>query len=123
MLGIIDDFVFEMSKAGFDKIKQQFKFGWSKKDRLYNNPIHQKRGKYEQGLTISGTLVLESVNALDRLISIGKSQRPVTLVLSGIDEVCRVVILSIDIDRDIFLQTGEEIRKKFSMKVDEYYGA
>jgi len=122
MQGMIGDFLFKMDKAGINTIKQKFNFGWSKKERLYNHPIYQKKNRHSHAVEISGVLVVKKIYALDELVNLAKEKKPVTLTLGAISEVLQVVILSIDIDRDILLDTGEEMRKKFVMRVEQFYG-
>ena len=122
MLALIGDYKFEMNGTNVEKIKESYTFGWSRADRLYNNPLHMKKGAYAKSITISGTLIMKKINILDGLINLAKTKTPVSLVIEGSSDTHHVVILSIDIDKDTFLHTGEEMRKNFSMKVEEYYG-
>ena len=122
MLAMIGDYKFEMNKASYQALKESYSFGWSKKERLYNNPIYMKKNKSSHSIEISGILILQKVYTLDPLVAIAKEKTPVTFVTLDHARVFKVVILSITIDRDIFLETGAEIRKKFSMKMERFYG-
>lgn len=122
MMAMIDSFIFEMDNVSFQNLKEHYVFGWSEKQRLYNNPIYMKKHKSSHAVEISGTLVLKKIYALDPLIEVADKKIPVTFVTHDYAKVFRVVILEINIDRDILLRTASEIRKKFSMKMKEYYG-
>lgn len=122
MMGMIGDFIFEMDDVSFQNLKEHYVFGWSEKQRLYNNPIYMKKNKSSHAVEISGTLVLKKTYALDPLVEEAEKKIPLTFVTHDGAKVFRVVILEIHIDRDILLKTGSEIRKKFSMKMKEYYG-
>jgi len=122
MMGMIDDFVFEMGKSGFDRLNEQLAFEWSRQERLYNHPILMKKGKSSHKLDVGGTLILQQTTALDRLTKIAEEKRPVTFVLHDHTRVMRVVITSITIDRDVLLDTGAEVRKKFKMSLERFYG-
>jgi len=122
MLAMIGNYKFEMNGTSYQNLKESYTFGWSKKERLYNHPIYMKKSKSSHAVDISGTLILKKVYALDALIFIAEQKTPVTFVTIDHARVFKVVILSITIDKDIFLETGAEIRKKFSMKIEEFYG-
>lgn len=122
MQGMIGDYVFEMNKNSYQRLKESYSFGWSKKERLYNHPVFMKKNKSSHSIDIEGTLILQKVYELDPLIALAKEKTPVTFVTLDYARVFKVVILSINIDKDIFLETGAEIRKKFSMKMEEFYG-
>jgi len=122
MLAMIGDYKFEMDKTSYQQLKESYSFGWSKKERLYNNPLYMKKNKSSHAVTISGTLILQKVYALDDLVALAEQKAPVTFVTLDHARVFKVVILSITIDKDIFLKTGAEVRKKFSMKMEEFYG-
>ena len=122
MLGMIGSYKFKMDGTSYQQFKERFVFGWSKKERLYNHPIYMKKNKSSHPIDISGTLILKKVYALDALVALGEEKTPVTFVTLDHARVFKVVILSISIDKDIFFETGAEVRKKFSMKMEEFYG-
>ena len=119
---MIGNYKFEMDKTSYQQLKESYSFGWSKKERLYNNPIYMKKNRSSHAVTISGTLILQKVYALDDLVALAEQKAPVTFVTLDHARVFKVIILSITIDKDIFLETGAEVRKKFSMKMEEFYG-
>lgn len=119
---MIGNYKFEMDKTSYQQLNERFVFGWSKKERLYNHPIYMKKNKSSHPVDISGTLILKKVYALDALVALGEEKKPVTFVTLDHARVFKVVILSISIDKDIFFETGAEVRKKFSMKMEEFYG-
>ena len=122
MMAMIDSFIFEMDKVSFQNLKEHYVFGWSEKQRLYNNPIYMKKHKSSHAVELGGTLVLKKTYVPDPLIDVAEQKKPVTFVTHDGAKVLRVVILELNIDRDILLKTGSEIRKKFNMKMKEYYG-
>lgn len=122
MLAMIGNYKFEMNKTSYQNLKESYSFGWSKKERLYNHPIYMKKNKSSHSVEISGTLILQKVYTLDPLVALAENKTPVTFVTLDHARVFRVVILSINIDKDIFLETGAEIRKKFTMKMERFYG-
>ena len=122
MIGMIGNYKFEMNKTSYQALKESYSFDWNKKERLYNNPIYMKKNKSSHSIEISGTLILQKVYALDPLVAIAEEKTPITFVTLDYARVFRVVILSITIDRDIFLETGSEIRKKFTLKMERFYG-
>jgi phage protein U len=123
MIGTVyNEFLFEMNDVSYQQLKDVFTFGWSKKNRLNNSPIYMKKGKTEHKLEISGTLILKKVYALDPLIEIADQKIPVTFVTLNFARVYMVTIQSISIDKDIFLDNGSEVRKKFTMQLEEFYG-
>ncbi len=122
MLAMIDNFLFEIGEASYQRVKESFDFGWSKNERLYNNPIYMKKNGTSHPIDIEGTLILKKVYALDRLVSIAEQKLPVVFVVLAHARVFRVVILNITIDRDILLDNGAEVRKIFSIRMEEFYG-
>ena len=122
MLAMIGGYKFDMNETSYQQLKENFSFGWSKKERLYNHPIFMKKNKSSHAVDISGTLILQKVYALDDLVALAEQKAPVTFVTLDHARVFKVIILSITIDKDIFLETGAEVRKKFSMKMEEFYG-
>jgi len=122
MLAMIGGYKFDMNETSYQQLKENFSFGWSKKERLYNHPIFMKKNKSSHAVDISGTLILQKVYALDDLVALAEQKAPVTFVTLDHARVFKVIILSITIDKDIFLETGAEVRKKFSLKMEEFYG-
>ena len=120
-LAMIGDFTFEMNDASFQNINESFSFGWSRNERLYNHPVHMKKNLSSHKLTVSGTLILKKVYALDALIAVADRKEPVEFVILDNDRVFWVVITDLTIDKDVFLETGVEVRKKFSLKMERYY--
>jgi phage protein U len=126
MLGLMgtveEEFLFEMNEVSYQRMKEVYTFGWSKKERLNNSPIYMKKGKSSHSIELEGLLVLKKTYALDPLLEMAEQKVPLTFVTLDFARVFRVVIMSISIDKDIFLESGAEVRKKFRMQLEEFYG-
>ena len=120
MLAMIGDFEFEMNKKQLDAISHKIDFTYSKTSRIGNNPIYQAVGKSEESFTISGTLILNRVTALDDLEKIGELKEPV--VLSFVNKpAIFVLIQSIQMDKDTFIRTGEFVKQNFKCELVRWY--
>ena len=123
MIGTVEqEFLFEMNEVSYQRMKEIYTYGWSKKERLNNSPVYMKKGKSSHSVELEGLLVLKKTYALDPLEELAELKVPLTFVTLDFARVFRVVIMSIEIDKDTFLESGAEIRKKFRMKLEEFYG-
>ncbi|PLY08413.1 MAG: hypothetical protein C0625_02160 [Arcobacter sp.] len=120
MLGLIDEFEFEMTKTEFDSISHIIEFGWVSSSRIANHPKHQATSKSSEKFTFKGTLILQSINSFNELIKIAEKQEPVVLSFVNANTIM-VVIKSISKDMSIFLNTGEYIKQGFSIELERWY--
>ena len=120
MLAMIDIFKFEMDKKLLDSISHKIKFTYSKTERIGNNPIYQGTGKDEESFTIAGTLILNSIDAFDELIKVGKKKEPVVLSFVNYPAVF-VLIQDITLDKDTFINTGEFVKQNFKCELTRWY--
>lgn len=120
MLGMLDDFKFEMNKNQLESIAHNIEFDYAESKRLGNHPKLQAVGKSTEAFTLSGTLLLQKVTALDKLIDIGEKKKPVVLSFVNASAI-QVVILSMKMDKSLFLQTGEFLKQGFSVELKRWY--
>jgi len=120
MLGMIDDFKFEMNETEFDKISHEISFDWAESKRIGNHAKLQAIGKSNESFTFSGVLLLKSVNSFDDLIEIGSRQKPVVLSFVNASSI-KVVILKIKRDMSLFLKTGEFVKQGFNIELKRWH--
>lgn len=120
MLGMIDDFPFEMNKTEFQQVSHTIEYGWVKSNRIANHPKHQAVRKSDEQIKFSGTLILQSIKAFDELKAIADKHEPV--VLSWVENSSVLVVINI-ISKDMsrFLNTGEYIEQGFNIELERWY--
>ena len=119
---LIHNYFFSMDGADYQSIKEKISANWNRVNRLGSNVLHQKTNGWEEAISMSGVLILKSTGELEELKNIVKDGTPVTLVLPGTWEIFRVVVLDIDIEKDVFIGQGVEVRKKFTLNMERYHG-
>lgn len=119
---LLHDYFFSMDRADYQNIKEKISANWNRVNRLGSNVLHQKTNGWEETISMSGVLILKSTGELEELKNIVKKGIPVTLVLPGTWEIFRVVVLDIDIEKDVFIGQGVEVRKKFTLNMERYHG-
>lgn len=122
MLGLLDIYIFESNKNGYQKLTEKLHCNYESIKRLGNNPKIQSVGGYQESWDLEGTLILKNIYTLTPLKLLAKLKKPITLILPNDIMIYRVVITDIDIEKDIFLKGGEEVRKKFKVNLERYYG-
>ncbi len=119
MLGLLDDFKFEMTKKEFDSISHEIVFGYADSKRIGNNPKSQAVGKSDESFSFSGTLLMQKIDSFDDLVQIAERKEPVNL--SFVDGSILVTIRSIKKDMTNFLKTGEYIKQGFNIELKRWY--
>lgn len=122
MLGLLDFYVFEWNTNGYQKLTNKLHCNYESIKRIGNNPKHQSVNGYDESWDLEGTLILKGLYTLDPLKILAKLKKPVTLILPNDPLIYRVVIVDIEISKDIFMKHGEEVRKKFKVNLERYYG-
>lgn len=120
MLGMIDDFKFEMNKTEFDAISHEISYEWAESKRIGNHLKLQAVGKANESFSFSGILLLRSVNSFDALLSIASKQKPVVLSFINASSI-KVVIVKIKRDMSLFLKSGEFVKQGFSVELKRWH--
>jgi phage protein U len=120
MLAKLNDFLFELSKTDLESIQHQISFKWNRQDRAGNHQHTQKAGKWEESITFSGKLIMQSTNALKDFEDIAKEQKPVRLTL-GTGESYLVTIDSLSRMKSGFLKDGKYRYQEFSIPMQRYF--
>jgi len=120
MLGMIGKFKFEMNKNQLDSIAHVIEFTWAESKRIGNHPKYQAVGKSTESFTLSGTLIMQKVSAIDELQEIGNKQKPVILTFVNASSI-KVVIENISMNKSLFLKSGEFLKQGFTVKLKRWY--
>ncbi len=120
MLAKIEDFLFDLNGNDIATIQHRFNFEWSRKKRIANHQYTQRNGLWEEAITFSGKLLLQSVDALKAFEDLAKEQRPVRLTL-GTGESYEVVIDGLSRVKSGFLKDGKYRYQEYSISMTRYF--
>ena len=65
MLAMIDDFEFDVHKTSLDDIESKIDYSFATHQNLAGFDTYQNTGKYEEQITLKGTLICKSQKQLD----------------------------------------------------------
>ena len=116
MLAIIDDFEFDVKKTNYDEFSSSLSFSYATHENLGGFNTYQNTGKYEEQVTLKGTLICKSQRQLDDFEKVGKSKREVTLAFSN-GKAFDVLILGLNKKRGSFLNTGEFLKQDYDINL------
>jgi len=120
MLAKIDDFLFELNKTDLESIQHQISFKWNRQKRIGNHQHTQREGLWEESITFSGKLIMQSINALKEFEDMAKEQKPVRLTL-GTGESYQVTIESLNRSKSGFLKDGKYRYQEYSIPMQRYF--
>ncbi|WP_419768593.1 phage tail protein [Arcobacter sp.] len=120
MLGMIDEYKFEMTKAQLQSISEEIDFGIVSSFRIGNYPKHQAPSKGKRGFTLSGILIMQSIKELESLRELGEAQKPVVLSLPSLPTI-QVMMMNLSTNKSNFLNTGEHLEQSFTLKLERYF--
>lgn len=119
MLGMLDNYIFKMTKTQLNSIQEEIDFGVVSSFRIGNYPKHQASSKGKESFTLAGTLILQSIKELEILKELGRKQEPVVLSLSSLATI-KVMMITLSISKSNFLNTGEHLEQGFTLKLERY---
>lgn len=120
MLAKIGSFVFDLNNKDIASISHQISIGWNKQNRLGNHQYTQKDGKWEEGISFSGKLILKSVNILKDFEDMAKDGKPVRMTL-GTGESFKIVIESVSRTKSGFFKDGKFRYQEYSISMQRYF--
>lgn len=116
MLCLLADFLFESQGVNLQAIKQTTSYGFEKMPTLNYYDDWQATGKYEQQITLTGSLIKKSNSTLEKLERIANKKKSVTLAFEN-GRALQVVILNINTDKSYFLANGAHIKQGFEVSL------
>ena len=116
MLAQIGDYIFEINDTNFDKLKRNINFNFTANKRLGNFDRWQSVGKYEETISIDGTLIAKSQNQLKDFELMARAKSPETMAFTN-GTCLTVVILNLDIDQSTFLKDGAFLRQTYKINL------
>ncbi|RYA23885.1 hypothetical protein CRU96_05615 [Malaciobacter halophilus] len=116
MLGMIDDFKFEINDTNFERLKRTISFGYVKHARVGNFDSYQSIGEYEEKIDIEGTLIVKSQSQLRDFELLGRKKKPVTYVLAD-GTAKTIIILNLEEDKSSFLKSGEFLKQVYKTTI------
>lgn len=114
------DFFFPFEILEVESISHELTFGWNKIATISSFPKHQAIGEWEEGITLNGTLVVESINRLYRFEEIAKLKEPVRFTVPT-GESYFVVITKISKNKKDFVINGKFIRQEYSVIIERFF--
>ena len=119
MLGMLDQYMFKMTKTQLESIQEEIDFGIVSSFRIGNYPKHQASSKGKESFTLAGTLIMQSIKELEELKELGRKQEPVVLSLPSLPTI-QVMMMSLSASKLNFLNTGEHLEQGFTLKLERY---
>lgn len=116
MLAQIGDYLFEINKTNFEKLKRSVTFNFTSTQRLGNFASWQSVGKYEETINIDGTLIAKSQEQLKTFELMARDKKPVTMAFTN-GTCLTVVILSLQIDQSAFLKDGAFLKQVYKISL------
>lgn len=124
-----NEFVFKISNSSMRSIRQRFNSGWSKSDRAGGYPFWQATKKATSSFSIGGFYLPALVGAkplikgngqkeLDKIV---RDQEPVSMILGDGTFYGKVVVLSAEFDKSLFLSDGTAQKVDFVLEIEEYH--
>lgn len=114
MLAQIGDYVFEINGTSFESLERILSFKFATHERLGNFNLYQDIGKYEDSISIKGTLIVKKQSQLDNFETMAKKKLPVTMVfVNGI--AFSVLILEIKRVMNSFLKDGLFLKQTYTI--------
>lgn len=118
MLAQIDEYVFE-TNSNISSLVHKLSFPFAKHNRIGNNPLYQKSSSFEEEVTFSGYFVLEKNTSLDKLEEVAKKMQPIFFITKSSN--FKVIISDLEIDKSLFLKSGDFIKQGFSITLKRYF--
>ncbi|DAB40815.1 MAG TPA: hypothetical protein CFH81_00465 [Sulfurovum sp. UBA12169] len=116
MLAMIDFFTFDIDNRDIDSISSYLTFKFARHEKLGNFDSFQNIGRYEEEITIHGTLICQSQHQLKSFELLGKMKTQHILTLP--DGTCKTIIITtLDTDKSTFLKTGEFLRQEYALSI------
>ncbi len=112
----IGDFLFDLNGTNLDKLKRSLSFGYATNKRLGNHNSYQAIGAWEEKVEFNGTLIAKSIKQMSDFEVSAKLKEETTLAL-GSGEVMKVVILSLELERDSFLKDGAFLKQTYKIEL------
>lgn len=116
MLAQIEDYLFEINDTNFDKLKRSIKFNFTANKRLGNFDSWQSVGKYEETISIDGTLIAKSQNQLKDFEQMARKKLPITMAFTN-GTCLTVIILDLDIEQSNFLNDGAFLKQTYKINL------
>lgn len=116
MLAQIGDYLFEINKTNFDKLKRSLNFNFTSTQRLGNFSSWQSVGKYEETINIDGTLIAKSQEQLKAFELMARDKKPLTMAFTN-GTCLTVLILSLELDQSSFLKDGAFLRQIYKISL------
>lgn len=116
MLILIGDFNFDINDTSFEKFESDIEYRFSKSERINNFDVYQAVGKFEENITIDGTLIAKSQSQLKKFEQMAEKKEEQLLVLNdGIAK--NILILGLNKKRSSFLKDGMFLKQEYSIKL------
>jgi len=116
LIGKIGNFKIQVAQGIAHSPSQE----WASKTRIGNNPARFKVGFWDESISFSGVIALESNNYLDNLKELIKIAKPVSLIIANL-VYAMVIIEQIDFTKSIFLKDGTHIKEEFTISLKRYF--
>ena len=114
MLAMIDDFEFSIEGTSFESFEKNLDLKFATHERLGNFNLYQDVGKYEEEISIKGTLIVKSQRQLDAFEVMAKRKEAVTLTL-GNGTASTILIKNLRTIRDTFLKDGLFLKQSYTI--------
>lgn len=125
----LGDFVFSTFGTAFNKLKEKVNGGWAKSERAGYYPFYQATKKATSSFSIGGFYLPALVGAkplikgngqkeLDKIV---RDQEPVLMILGDGTFYGKVVVLSAEFDKSLFLSDGTAQKVDFVLEIEEYH--
>jgi len=114
MLAQIGDYIFEINGTSFESLERTLSFKFATHERLGNFNLYQDIGKYEDSISIKGTLIVKKQSQLDNFETMATKKLPVTMVfVNGV--AFSVLILEIKRVMNSFLKDGLFLKQTYTI--------
>jgi|GEM_PF-1616827 len=116
LIGKIGNFKIQVASSIAHSLVQE----WASKTRIGNNKARFSVGSWDESISFSAVVALESNNYLDDLKKLIKIAKPVSLIIANV-VYAMVIIEQIDFVKSIFLKDGTHIKEEITISLKRYF--
>lgn len=116
MLAMIDEYEFDLEGTSFDSIERTIDFKFAIHERLGNFNEYQNIEKYEEDISIKGTLIVKKQKQLEDFEIMAKKKQEVTLTL-GNGNASTMLIMKLKTIQDSFLKEGLFLKQSYTISL------
>jgi uncharacterized protein len=112
MLCTIDSYMFDLNGTNFEALKRSVNFNFSSVARVGNFNAYQSVGKYEEEISIEGSLIAKSQSQIKKFeLMAQKKEQHILAFTDGTYK--KVIIKALEVDKSLFIPGGASIRQDY----------